>query len=76
MDTPIFGYGRGLTREEIDSMWRAVASEYPLRRAGHVDDVARAIVFLASEDASWITGTLLPVDGGITQAPQLPWGNN
>jgi len=36
----------------------------PMRRAGHVDEVARANLFLASDDASYITGAELPVDGG------------
>lgn len=39
---------------------------YPLGRVGEPEDIAAAIVFLASRDASWITGTTLPVDGGIT----------
>ncbi|XP_037501002.1 uncharacterized oxidoreductase TM_0325-like [Rhipicephalus sanguineus] len=41
-----------------------VGSEMPLGRIGTVDDVARAIAFLASDDASFITGHLLTVDGG------------
>lgn len=43
-----------------------VARLYPLRRVGVPDDVAGACVFLASDEASWITGAVLPVDGGIT----------
>jgi meso-butanediol dehydrogenase / (S,S)-butanediol dehydrogenase / diacetyl reductase len=39
---------------------------YPLRRVGTPDDIAAACVFLASRDASWITGQTLAVDGGIT----------
>jgi hypothetical protein len=39
---------------------------YPLRRVGVPDDIAAACVFLASPDASWITGQTLAVDGGIT----------
>lgn len=39
---------------------------YPLRRLGTPDDIAAACVFLASRDASWITGQTLAVDGGIT----------
>jgi NAD(P)-dependent dehydrogenase (short-subunit alcohol dehydrogenase family) len=38
---------------------------YPLRRVGTPDDVASAALFLASDDASWITGTVLRVDGGL-----------
>ncbi|MFJ4784143.1 SDR family NAD(P)-dependent oxidoreductase [Streptomyces sp. NPDC088794] len=39
---------------------------YPLGRIGEPDDIASAVAFLASRDASWITGTSLVVDGGIT----------
>ncbi len=35
-------------------------------RVGTPDDIAGACLFLASRDASWITGVTLPVDGGIT----------
>jgi NAD(P)-dependent dehydrogenase (short-subunit alcohol dehydrogenase family) len=35
---------------------------------GEPDDIARAIVFLASDAASWITGVVLPVDGGVVGA--------
>lgn len=38
---------------------------YPLRRLGTVQDVASATAFLASDEASWITGTVLTVDGGL-----------
>jgi NAD(P)-dependent dehydrogenase (short-subunit alcohol dehydrogenase family) len=38
---------------------------YPLGRVGEPDDVANATMFLASDEASWITGTVLPVDGGL-----------
>lgn len=38
---------------------------YPLGRVGEPDDVAAAVAFLASADASWITGHTLPVDGGF-----------
>lgn len=38
----------------------------PLRRLGQPEDLANAAVFLASDAASWITGAVLPVDGGMT----------
>jgi meso-butanediol dehydrogenase / (S,S)-butanediol dehydrogenase / diacetyl reductase len=42
---------------------------YPLGRVGQAEDVAAAIAFLASGDASWITGISLPVEGGLTSGP-------
>jgi meso-butanediol dehydrogenase / (S,S)-butanediol dehydrogenase / diacetyl reductase len=42
---------------------------YPLRRVGQPEDVAAAVAFLASADASWITGITLPVEGGLTTGP-------
>jgi NAD(P)-dependent dehydrogenase (short-subunit alcohol dehydrogenase family) len=50
-----------------DADWRAtMLKRYPLERFGHVDDVAAAILYLASDEASFITGVALPVDGGYT----------
>ena len=39
---------------------------YPLGRIGEPEDVARAVLFLASDEAAWVTGIVLPVDGGLT----------
>jgi NAD(P)-dependent dehydrogenase (short-subunit alcohol dehydrogenase family) len=44
----------------------AVRELYPLGRVGEPEDIAAAVAFLASRDASWITGTTLAVDGGLT----------
>jgi NAD(P)-dependent dehydrogenase (short-subunit alcohol dehydrogenase family) len=46
----------------------AVAKMHPLQRLGEPEDVARAVVFLLSDAASWMTGVVLPVDGGVTGA--------
>jgi NAD(P)-dependent dehydrogenase (short-subunit alcohol dehydrogenase family) len=43
---------------------RRVLSTFPMGRLGTPDDIAKAILFLASDDAGWITGTFLHVDGG------------
>ncbi len=45
---------------------RFFEQQYPLRRCGRPEDIANAVVFLCSEDASFITGQALVVDGGLT----------
>ena len=44
------------------------ARRHPLQRLGEPEDVAQAVAFLCSEEASWITGVILPVDGGMLGA--------
>jgi NAD(P)-dependent dehydrogenase (short-subunit alcohol dehydrogenase family) len=46
----------------------ATAAMHPLHRVGEPEDVARLIVFLSSDASSWMTGTVVPVDGGVTGA--------
>jgi NAD(P)-dependent dehydrogenase (short-subunit alcohol dehydrogenase family) len=48
-----------------------VAGGYPLRRLGVPADVAGAVAFLLSDEASWITGQTLVIDGGVTLASGL-----
>ncbi len=45
---------------------KAVEARYPLRRIAAVEEIARVAVFLASHEASYITGAVVPVDGGRT----------
>lgn len=60
VDTP-------LVRQAVsENFLRKVVETHPLARLGTVRDMARASVFLCSSDADWITGVVLPVDGGLT----------
>ena len=43
-----------------------VAAAYPLKRLGVPEDIGSVVAFLLSEDAAWMTGQLLVVDGGVT----------
>jgi NAD(P)-dependent dehydrogenase (short-subunit alcohol dehydrogenase family) len=47
------------------AVFQRLVKWYPLGRVGEPDDIANAAMFLASDDAAWITGTVLPVDGGL-----------
>jgi NAD(P)-dependent dehydrogenase (short-subunit alcohol dehydrogenase family) len=56
-----------LSQEQEDAIWEnAGAQGTPMGRVGRPEEIAAAIVFLASDDASFITGTTLLVDGGYT----------
>lgn len=44
------------------------SNTYPLQRIGEPADISRMIAFLASDEASFVTGALLPVDGGAVAA--------
>lgn len=57
-----------LWQERVDkepAIFERLVRWYPLRRVGEPEDVANAAVFLASDDAAWITGEVLRVDGGL-----------
>lgn len=54
----------GMSAQDFDDLLARRGSEYPLGRVGEPDDIANAIGFLISPQAAWITGVVLPVDGG------------
>jgi NAD(P)-dependent dehydrogenase (short-subunit alcohol dehydrogenase family) len=66
IETPMlpqfFGREEGADIEDLKS---AYASNVPLSRAASADEVASVAAFLASDDASFVTGTAIPVDGGF-----------
>jgi 3-oxoacyl-[acyl-carrier protein] reductase len=57
-----------MTAKLSDSIREALAGQIALGRLGSPTDVARAVAFLASEEASYITGQVLAIDGGMTFA--------
>jgi meso-butanediol dehydrogenase / (S,S)-butanediol dehydrogenase / diacetyl reductase len=62
----ILGKGRA------DEFRRAMGSAHPIGRMGEPDEIANAVTFLASEEASFITGASFVLDGGITAGTGLP----
>jgi NAD(P)-dependent dehydrogenase (short-subunit alcohol dehydrogenase family) len=64
--TPIFGK-LGLPSETVDEIGKTLLAQIPVKRFGTVEEIAKAVTFLASDDASYITGSELTVDGGRTE---------
>jgi NAD(P)-dependent dehydrogenase (short-subunit alcohol dehydrogenase family) len=64
--TPIFEK-TGLPKESVDEFAKQVLAKVPMKRFGQPQEVASAVAFLASQDASYITGVELNVDGGAGQ---------
>jgi NAD(P)-dependent dehydrogenase (short-subunit alcohol dehydrogenase family) len=60
VDTPIHAL-RGMSPEQV----RGMDGMHPLGRIGQPEDVASLIVFLLSDASSWMTGTIIPIDGGV-----------
>ena len=60
IDTPLAKF---LTENEISR--KASESLHPMGRIGKPEDVVEAILYLASDDSSWVTGTIIPIDGGM-----------
>jgi NAD(P)-dependent dehydrogenase (short-subunit alcohol dehydrogenase family) len=68
--TPIFGKGLGLSEQETDEKLSLLEAPFsllqPIRRAGQPEDIARAALWLASDESSFVSGHALVVDGGLT----------
>ncbi len=64
--TPIFGR-TGLPQQVIDDWAKGLVEKVPMKRFGQPEEVAGVVAFLASADASYITGVEINVDGGLGQ---------
>lgn len=65
--TPGYKDSLGMTDRQIAEFEQQAVTTVPLGRAGTPDEIAKAVVFLASDDASYVTGAELFVDGGLAQ---------
>ncbi len=57
----------GLSEEQLKEFVESQANNIPLGRVGTPDEIAKAVVFLASDDSSFVNGIELFVDGGMAQ---------
>lgn len=63
VETPV--YGTFMSPEQVKEVLPTFNDFHPLERNGQPRDVVGALLFLASDEAAWITGAILPVDGGV-----------
>jgi NAD(P)-dependent dehydrogenase (short-subunit alcohol dehydrogenase family) len=68
--TPIFGK-TGMPEAQLNDFAAAIQNRIPLKRFGQPEDIANLVSFLASDDASFITGSEYNIDGGMNVNPLL-----
>ncbi len=64
VDTPLLWYSARAFPDPSRAV-ADVAERTPMKRLGTPEDIARAALFLASDESSWINGTALNIDGGV-----------
>ena len=66
IETPIYGK-LGMPQDAVEEMGKGFAASNPLKRFGSPKEIADAVLFLASEEASYVNGIELAIDGGVSQ---------
>jgi len=67
IETPLLHRNPGISGEAVDALRQQMIAAVPMRRMGQAEEVARAVLFFASEDASFVTAANLFVDGGALE---------
>lgn len=70
VETPIFGK-TGMSEEQMSQFAKAMQTRIPLKRFGKAKEIAKLVAFLASDDASFISGSEYNIDGGLNVNPIL-----
>lgn len=66
-ETPLINRNVGMSPAAVDALRERMIANTPMRRMGEPEEVARAVLFLSSDEASFITGVDLFVDGGVVE---------
>ncbi len=66
-ETPIINRNVGMDAQAVDALRQMMIANTPMRRMGEPHEIARAVLFLSSDEASFITGVDLFVDGGVIE---------
>jgi NAD(P)-dependent dehydrogenase (short-subunit alcohol dehydrogenase family) len=66
-ETPLINRNLGMDANAVDALRQMMIANTPMRRMGEPEEIARAVLFLSSDEASFITGVDLFVDGGVIE---------
>lgn len=67
IETPIYSKMEGMNEQQMEEMGTGFSQMVPLKRFGNSNEVANTVLFLASNDASYVNGIEIEVDGGLSQ---------